>query len=129
MVKRRNQTPAILLACLLSGCAADGGLAGKSRPIDKEATRLAVCQGAQKIDLAFSAIVQSSPGLIPPEAIAVESTFISTVGFQPGSPQAASPGSACAKQYTGDIDVAINTAVLATVNISRLIQAWNKASP
>lgn len=130
MDKRRNQTRAVisglLVGCLLSGCASDGGLSGKDRPVDKEATRLALCSGAQKIDLAFSSIAQSNPGLFPIEAVAVESTFIKTVGFQPGKPDAASAGTVCAKQYSGDLDVAINTAVLATVNISKLIQAWNK---
>ena len=108
----------------LTSCAADGSLANKSKPIDKEQTRLALCEGAQKVDIAWHAISSAST-VIPPEASAVEATFITTVGFKPGLPDAAALNTVCAKQYTGDLDVAINTAILATVNISKLIQAWN----
>ncbi len=116
----------ILAALLLAGCAADGGFASKSKPLDKEATRLAFCDGAQKVDVAFWAISKSSPGLLPGQALDAEGAFIGTLGFQAGSPAAASPNTICAKVYAGDLDVAINSALIATVNISRLIQAWNK---
>ncbi len=111
----------------LSSCAADGGLASKTKPLDKEATRLAFCDGAQKVDIAFWSISKSSPGLLPGQALDAEGAFIGTLGFQASSPASASPNTICAKVYTGDLDVAINTALVATVNISRLIQAWNTA--
>lgn len=107
-----------LLAALLSGCV--------GKPLDKEATRVAMCSGAQKIDLAFWAIAQASPGLIPGHAMDAEGAFVGTLGLKAGNPDPASSGSVCAKIYTGDVDVAINTAVLATVNVSRLIQARSK---
>lgn len=112
----------LITVLLLAGCAADGTLASKSKPIDKEQTRLALCEGAQKVDIAFGVINASAPGVIPPDVVAAEAAFITTVGYKPGAPDAAGPGTVCAKQYSGDLDVAINTAVLATVNISKLIQ-------
>lgn len=114
------------LELLVSSCAADGGFASKSKPLDKEATRLAICQGAQKVDIAFWAISAASPGTIPSKVMDVEGGIIADAGFQPGKPDAASPGSICAKVYVGDLDVAINTAILATANISTIIRAWNK---
>lgn len=107
----------------LAGCASDGSIATGDRPLDKERTRLALCEGAQKLDIAFQVIHQASPELIPEHVVLGEAAFIRTVGFEPGSPATASPGSVCAKEYSGDLDVAINTAILATVNISKLIQA------
>lgn len=124
---RRNSSILIcLLGLLVSSCASNGGLAGKDKPLDKEATRLAICEGAHKIDLAFWIIAGASPGLIPGQAMDVEGALIATVGFKAGSPDVASQNTVCTKTYTGDVDVAINTAIIATANISRIIQAWNK---
>lgn len=114
------------LGLLVSSCAVDGGLAFKSKPLDKEATRLAICQGAQKVDIAFWTISAASPDLIPSKVMDVEGGIVTDVGFQPGKPDAASLGSICAKVYSGDLDVAINTAILATANISTIIRAWSK---
>lgn len=110
----------------LSGCASDGGFASGSKPLDKEATRIAVCTGAQKIDIAFWAINTSAPGVIPPNVMDVEGTAIATLGFQAGNPNPAAVNTVCAAVYTGNLDVAINTAIIATVQISKLIQTWQK---
>ncbi len=113
-----------LVGLLLSGCAADGGLATKTKPLDKEQTRLAVCEGVQKIDIAFQAIAKAAPGVIPGNVSDVEGTIVNTAGFTPGSPDSARTGTVCAKVYVGDLDVAINTAVIAITNISGLIKNW-----
>lgn len=121
----KHQTITVLiLGLLVSSCASDGTLAGKSKPLDKETTRLALCEGAQKVDLAWH-VISAASTVIPADASAVEATFITTVGFKAGLPDAAGPGTICAKEYSGDLDVAINTAILATINISKLIQAWS----
>ncbi len=113
---------------LLASCTSTGQLATSGKPLDKEATRLAICEGAQKVDIAFQTIAGAAPGLIPAQIMDTEGAVIGVLGFQAGSPDAASPSSVCAKLYSGDLDVAINTAILATVQISKLIQTWRPAS-
>lgn len=113
-----------LVSSLLANCAADGGFASKSKPLDKEQTRLAVCDGAQKIDIAFQTIAAASPGLIPANVAESEKAFVLSLGYKAGLPDAASAGSACAKVYAGDLDVAINTAILVITNVSQLIKTW-----
>ena len=125
----KHQLLSLVLTLSLAACASDGGFASKEKPLDKEATRLAMCQGAQKIDIAFQTIAQSAPGVIPPNVMDTEGAVIATVGFQPGKPDPARDGSVCAKVYTGDLDVAINTAIAAVTNISVLIKNWQRATP
>lgn len=117
---------ASLAALILSGCAADGSLAGKNKPVDKEQTRVAICSGAQKVDLAFQTIAKNAPGVVPPKVMDVEGTSAHDLGFTPGDPAAARDGSLCAKVYVGDINVAINTAIVATADISALIAKWKQ---
>ncbi len=127
MSKTMRKLALVVLAGLgLAGCASDGGFASKTKPLDKEATRLAICEGAHKVDLAFWTIAGASPGLIPSKVMDTEGGVIVAVGFQAGKPDGASPGTVCAKVYMGDLNVAINTAILATANISTIIRAWQK---
>lgn len=113
-------------ALLVSGCAADGTLAGKSKPLDFEQTRTAVCEGAQKVDIAFQTIATAIPGKIPAKVMDAEGGFMYDVGFIAGNPAAARDGSICAKIYAGDLNVAINTVIATVTNISVLIQTWQK---
>lgn len=124
-----RQLSIILSAALvlsLSGCAADGTFASKTKPVDKEQTRVAICSGAQKVDLAFQTIAKNAPGVVPPKVMDVEGTSAHDLGFTPGDPAAAREGSLCAKVYVGDINVAINTAIVATADISALIAKWKQ---
>lgn len=119
----------IVLICgllVLTGCAADGTIASGSKPLDKNQTRLAMCEGAQKIDIAFQTIAKNTPGVIPANVMDAEGAVIDTVGFTPGSPDAARAGSVCATVYSGNLDVAINTAIVAITNVSGLIKNWQK---
>ncbi len=125
-MSKEQKAIVVLVGLALANCASDGGFASKTKPLDKEATRLAICEGAHKVDLAFWTIAAASPGLIPPKVLDIEGGVITDVGFQPGKPDAAGPSTVCSKQYTGDLDVAINTAILATANISTIIRAWQK---
>ena len=95
------------LSLLLSGCAADGSFASKSKPLDKEATRLAICEGAHKVDIAFWTISAASPRLIPANVMDTEGAVIGTLGFSAGKPDEAGVSTICAKVYTGNLDVAI----------------------
>lgn len=115
-----------VLSLSLSGCAADGTLAGKDKPVDKEQTRVALCDGAQKVDIAFQTIARNAPGVVPPKVMDVEGTTAHDLGFTPGSPAAARDGSICATVYTGNLNVAINTAIAATADISALIAKWKQ---
>lgn len=114
----------LLGTLLLSSCASDGSLASDSKPLDFEQTRLAMCEGAQKVDIAFQTIATAIPGKIPSKVMDAEGGFIFDVGFSPGNPAPAKPGSLCASVYTGDLNVAINTVIATVTNISLLIQKW-----
>lgn len=113
-------------AVSLAACASDGGLAGKDKPVDGQKTRAAVCDGAQKIDLAFQAIAIAAPGVIPPKIMDGEGAAIDSIGFKPGKPDPARDGSLCAKVYNGDLNVAINTAIQVTIDVTALLAKWKQ---
>lgn len=115
----------LALGLSLVSCAADGGLAGKGKPLDFEQTRLATCEGAQKIDIAFQTIATAVPGKIPSKVMDAEGGFIYDVGFIAGNPAPARVGSLCAAVYAGDLNVAINTVIATVTNVSVLIQQWS----
>lgn len=114
------------LGLLCSSCTADGSLAGKGKPLDFEQTRVAMCEGAQKVDIAFQTIAAAVPGKIPPKVMDSEGGFMYDAGFTAGNPAPARDGSLCAKVYAGDLNVAINTVIATVTNVSVLIQTWQK---
>lgn len=117
----------ILLASFaLTACAADGGVAGNGKPIDKEQTRVASCDGAQKFDIAFQGLATAAPGVIPAKVMDVEGGVMDGLGFAAGKVATARDGSMCAKVYAGDINVAINTAIKAAADIAGLIAKWKQ---
>lgn len=113
-----------LSAGLLGSCAADGSFATGGKPLDKEQTRLALCTGAQNVDIAFQTFARNEPGIVTPNVMNVEGAIIDGVGFKPGLPDPARDGSICAKVYLGDIQVALNTLIIAIESVSGLIKNW-----
>jgi hypothetical protein len=116
-----------IAALALCACTTTGQVASKTNgPVDKNVTRLALCSGAQKVDIAFQGIAIAAPGVIPAKVMDAEGAAADGLGFVPGKPDAARDGSLCAKVYAGDVDVAINTAIKAAMDITALMAKWKQ---
>lgn len=103
---------ALLVALALSGCAADGGFAGNTKPVDKAVTLKATCDGLQKLDVAFQAFAKARPGVIDANGMSVEGAIMATIV------------PICTPPYAANLDTAINTAITATIQISTLLATW-----
>lgn len=127
-MEKRQILPILGLGLLLlSSCASDGGLAGEDKPLDFEQTRLAICKGAQNIDITFQAIAKAVPGKIPAHVMDAEGGLLYDIGFNSGDPSPAREGSLCASVYAGDLNVAINSVISTVTSVSSLIQKWKEA--
>lgn len=116
----------IIVVMVLVACASDGSLAGKGKPVDKEQTRVAVCDAAQKVDIAFQGIAKAAPGVIPPKVMDGEGAALDLLGYAPGRVGEARVGSLCAKVYNGDVNVAINTAIQVAIDVTPLLAKWKQ---
>lgn len=132
-MEKRQMLPAmglqlsLLVVLLASSCAQDGSLAGRGKPVDFERTRVAMCKGAQSIDVTFQTIGKAAPGRIPSKVMDAEGNLIYDIGFAAGDPSPARDGSLCAAVYVGDLNVAINTVIATITNVSVLVQKWKEA--
>lgn len=99
---------------LLSGCASDGGLIRDGEHLDKKVTLAKACQAVTAADLAFVALVVAKPDLVTTNGQAVERAIMKIVA------------PVCAEGYRGDLDQALRTAVSALVQITIVMQGWEK---
>lgn len=98
-----------LLSLLVSSCASDGGFAGREKPLDKQATLDAACQGLRYADTAFQALVAAKPDLVDEQGMRIQRAVMQ------GAEQV------CQAEYTGDRDLAVNVAIAALVQVSSLL--------
>lgn len=110
----RKQIVALGLGLALSGCAADGGWASKSEPVNVKLTLRRTCEAVQVADAAFQALVKAKPELIDENGLAVERTVM------------ASLAPICAPGFSGNLDEAQAVALAAMVQLSALLQNWQK---
>lgn len=99
---------------LLAGCASDGGFASGSEPLDRKVTLARTCEAVRVADVAFQALVKAKPELIDANGLAVEAAIMETV--KP----------ICAPGFSGNMDEAPSVALAAMVQVSALLQNWQK---
>jgi len=121
-------TSAILVALSMAACSSDGKLANKDKPFDKQVTLTAVCSGIVKANEVFQTLAATLPGVIDQNGMDFEGALLDTVGLSANvsPPKPPRPGSVCASPYAGDLNVALNAAITASVNITKLLATWNK---
>lgn len=114
----------LLATAALSACAADGTFAGNGKPVDKQATISATCDGIAKANIAFQTFAASAPGMIDANGMAVEGAAVASVGLDTDPSAAPKPGSVCAKPYVGDLAVAENAALTTLIKVTQLLATW-----
>lgn len=98
----------------LTACAADGGFAGKDAPLDRRMTLERTCEAVKVADVAFQALVKAKPELIDANGLAVEAAIMQSI----------TP--ICVPGFTGNLDEALSVALAAMVQVSALLQNWQK---
>lgn len=104
----------IVLLIFLAACASDGTLAGKDKPLDRQATLEATCDAIKTADAAFHALVKAKPELVDANGLLVEMGIMRTIA------------PVCAPEFKGDVEDAMRVAVTALVQISTIMEDWQK---
>ena len=104
----------LVVGLSLTACASDGGFAGKDAPLDRRVTLERTCEAVKVADIAFQALVKAKPELIDANGLAVEAAIMETV--RP----------ICVSGFSGNMDEALSVALAAMVQVSALLQNWQK---